>query len=91
MTAKKVIEPGAQYGHLTVIQEVDPVEYETAGTSRRFLCQCKCGSMAEYFMTNLTRGAKLNSRGECKGVGCYKCRNAAIREMVQARKKKFVP
>lgn len=88
MPARREIKPGTVYGNLTALQEVTPVTYVEGGQSRRFSCKCnKCGSVSTYFLTNMVRGAKKNPSGEYKGVGCYKCRNKLIKDMVQSRKK----
>ena len=46
-----VIDPGTQFAHLTVIQEIDPV-----GPNRRFLCRCSCGNEKIAYLNNLRAG-----------------------------------
>lgn len=66
-----VINPGDEYGELTVIREV-----ESKG-KRRFLCKCACGQQVECRLDHL-RSGHTSSCGRC-GME-YKGQRRTIRD-----------
>lgn len=55
----KLIEPGATFGFLTVLEKSE----ERAGREIQYLCRCSCGG------SKLTPGSRLR-RGTVKSCGC---------------------
>lgn len=53
------VNPGDEYGELTVIRELEPLSGK-----RRFLCRCACGNLAEVRLGHL-RSGHTSSCGRC--------------------------
>lgn len=60
MSRKVKIQPGDQYGRLTVVKEV---QRKNKKSHRRFLCRCECGNMRTVDMAGLRQGTT-------KSCGC---------------------
>lgn len=54
-----VVEPGDEYGRLTVIEEL-PRECSGNRKFRRIRCSCKCGNITEARLSNLRSGAVVS-------------------------------
>lgn len=62
---------GSRYGNLTIINEVDAVQYKEK-LARMFLCQCDCGNTKIIALNNLRRGKIIS-------CGCYHKKEVTLR------------
>lgn len=65
MPKRLEVKQGDQYGKLTVLSEAESHRKPSGQISRRFVCECVCGSRKSYALSSLRQG-------KTKTCGCIK-------------------